>query len=202
MKKIAHSIMALSVALGGCGARDDDNATAEQAYDSTAAVYGEAALFMAASYHLPTGASKRASASASASDPVSEFCATTAASVAAELYSPEGCVTATADGTVVTYVFENCTGPYGIAELNGTLAITFKVEGGVIKMSAVATDLAVNNATIDIEATASYRNPGGGTFELSISTAGTATGPLGRSIERSGNYDVSWDDRGCAYLDG
>src|SRR5690242_19723143 len=46
------------------------------------------------------------------------------ASRANTFFNPAGCVTATASGAVVSYVFNNCSGGLGISSISGDMSVT------------------------------------------------------------------------------
>ena len=109
------------------------------------------------------------------------------------------CVTATATGASVAFVMNDCTGPYGLVHVTGTLTVVYSVGASSYTGTATATDLHVNGATVDISATAVYTP--GTTKTLAVTTAGAGTGALGHTITRNGSYTLSWTTT-CVTLNG
>ncbi len=116
-----------------------------------------------------------------------------------------GCVTATRNLNVVTYVLVDCTGPYGLVKVSGTIAVTYtrQVDGSV-RAVAKGTGLKVNEGTLDLDAIAVYtKNPSTGVETAVVETHGKGTGPKGNTGDRTGNYTITRDvAAGCMSIDG
>lgn len=165
-----------------------DGDLAEDAADSTDVAQTEAALLIASVEDAEAGMTEE------------ELAEAAAASV--EDWNPEECVTSTADGDTVTYVFTDCAGPYGLVHVNGTLVITFTVRLNGVRLEASSTDLTVNGASLSIAAEAEWSEDGTANT-LEVATTGSATGPRGATITREGDYTVGWDEgSSCMSLDG
>ena len=114
---------------------------------------------------------------------------------------PAGCATATTSGATTTITYANCTGPRGLVSVDGTIAITAAIgTGGAITFSATATDFTIGELAFDIDDSAVY-TVANGTKSIAVTTSGTATGPLGGSIVRHGDYTVTYTDT-CGTVDG
>jgi hypothetical protein len=116
---------------------------------------------------------------------------------------PAGCVTSTRAGATVTYVFTNCTGPYGLVKLNGTVVAVYSPKpGGVVQAVVTSTGFKANELTFDLNATvlASETN---GVKKADVTVQAEGTGPRGGTVERQGAYVATYDAAaGCVTLDG
>jgi hypothetical protein len=63
-------------------------------------------------------------------------------------FRPAGCITTTVAGNVATHVFNDCTGPYGLAHFTGTVVSTFARSGGSLTITHEAQDFQINGATV------------------------------------------------------
>lgn len=127
-----------------------------------------------------------------------------AAGVKAKARFKNGCVTATRALNVVTYVMVDCTGPYGLVKVSGTMTVTYtRQSDGSIKAVAKGTGLKVNNGTLDLDAIAVYSKNAAGLETAVVETHGKGTGAKGNTGDRTGNYTVTRDQAaGCMTLDG
>lgn len=116
---------------------------------------------------------------------------------------PAGCLTTTVSGATVTYVFNDCTGPYGLVHVTGTVtAVYSRAGGGAVQAVITGSGVKVNAATVELDATvvASQTN---GVKKADVVTNATGTGPRGNSLARDGAYTVTWDTTAqCITLDG
>jgi len=186
------SILSLTL-LAGCGGAQGgsgtDSASAAEALDANDSTTSESAVLMAST----DGTESSASASAAA---------TTAAGRARGLYQPAGCVTATAVANVVTYTLVDCSGPWGLAHVTGTVVVTYTADAAGIHAAAVTTGLSINGATMNATSNATY-TVNGSAKKLVVQTQGSGVGAFGTSITRNGSYTLSWDDASmCGALDG
>jgi hypothetical protein len=105
---------------------------------------------------------------------------------------PSACATVNASGSNVTITYDDCTGPRGLVHVTGELDLAISLDAsGSISVHATATDLQVNRAIIDIDATGTY-TVSGADRQLVVSSTGSGTGALGNDIEHQGDYTVSW----------
>ena len=113
---------------------------------------------------------------------------------------PPTCSSSTVNGATVTYTYNDCTNARGTSHLTGTMTVVYSVDGAGIHAHATATGFAVNQSTLDIDATTTY-TVGGGVKTMSVNTQSSGTGPLGNSISRTGSYTVTWSSS-CHTMNG
>lgn len=118
-------------------------------------------------------------------------------------WQPSSCATISQQGATVTVTYDDCTGPRGLVHVTGTLTVELSVSAtGVIGAHATATGLQVNQATLDIDADATYA-VSGTSHVLTVSSTGEGTGPRGNAIEHKGDYTITWDTASqCGSIDG
>lgn len=195
MSKLASlSLFALTtLSLIACQNRDgSETGAAELTADSSSASQAEASLLTA---------TVEGAAVANVAPATAESAAAFIAARAPARYSPSGCVTVTQSGLTVTLDFAQCTGPRGLRQVDGTMSIVVSSgTGGAIVFDASATDLQIGNATLDLNATATY-TVNGTTSSLAVTTATIGIGPLGHDIAHTGDYTATWDAN-CVSIDG
>ena len=184
---------AVTLAVTGCGRGASESDDADDAVDTSASTSSESALLSAA------GEDTTAMSSASTNDQLAE-----AASAKLKTRFKNGCVTATRNLNVVTYVMVDCTGPYGLVKVSGTMVVTYtRQPDGSIKADAQGTGLKVNDGTLDLSAVAIYSKNAAGLETAVVETHGTGTGPKGNTGVRVGNYVVTRDQAAaCVTLEG
>lgn len=176
------------LALPACAPVSED-ALAEEAADSVETSEGEAALVVAAT---------------DAVDPAmtAEEAAQAAAGAADRMFRPAGCATAEVQGATVTYTLNDCTGPLGVVSIDGTAQAVMSVEADGIHAAITGSGVAARGATLEMQADALYQVDNG-IKTLSVTTNGSGTGPRGNSVERHGDYTITWNPTTqCATLDG
>jgi hypothetical protein len=163
---------------------------AEAAVDATDVMVGEAGLLAIAVDDADVEGS-------------GEDAAALARSRATTTFTPSACVTATGEGATVIYTLDDCAGPFGLAHVTGSVQVDYSVaDGGGIAIHAVASNLAVSAATVDVDADGVYTKSGA-LRRLLIDSTGLATGPRGVVLAREGRYEVFWDEgAACLDLDG
>jgi hypothetical protein len=177
--------------LAGCGGADpsSDSASVSAAIDSNDQTANESALMLAT-----TNGTDGAGSSGDA--------AVMAGAQAKAFWQPAACVTATQTNNVVSYKLSDCTGPYGLVHVTGTVVVTYTVDAAGVHAAAVATGLQVNGATMNLQSSAVY-SVAGTAKKLVVATDGSGTGALGNAIARKGSYTLTWDDASlCGTLDG
>ena len=177
--------------LAGCGGADPtgDQASVSAALDSSDQTATESALMLATT----NGTDGAGSASQAA---------VMAGAQAKTFWQPAGCVTATQVNNVVTYKLSDCTGPYGLVHVTGSVAVTYTADAAGIHAAAVANGLLVNGATMNLDSSADY-TVNGTAKKLVVATDGSGTGAFGNAITRKGGYTLTWDDASmCGTLDG
>ena len=111
-------------------------------------------------------------------------------------------MTTSQTNNVVTYTLANCTGPYGLVHVTGSVVATYTADSAGIHAAVVTNGLQVNGATMSLDSTADY-TVNGTAKKLVVSTSGSGTGAFGNSITRQGGYTLTWDDASqCGTLDG
>lgn len=190
-----HKVTAISLVapllfvVAGCRIQSAYERWAGQANDSVDVVQGESALLMAATENVDPSMS-------------GEEAAVAAADGASRFWRPSGCLTATVDGRTVTYELDDCSGPYGLLHVTGTVLVTYTVQGEGIGYESSADDLDINGAIVDINGQGVY-NRSGTRHEIVGSINGSGVGPRGHEFSRQGNRTVSWDtETECFALDG
>lgn len=108
-------------------------------------------------------------------------------------FEPAGCIVSTRAANVVTHVFTDCTGPYGLVHFTGTVTSTWtKVEGGA-QVVHVAKGFAIDRATVDHRATVTFTKASGvytKTRKASFSGKTAAGRPISRSADWVTVYDA------------
>lgn len=176
--------------LAACGT--SDLADAEDADESATVTSSESAL--------------TATLSDEVAQPVSASAEDLAASAAARVpgaMTQASCVTATQQGATVTYVLTDCTGPYGLVHVSGTLtAVYSRGMGGAVQVVITGNGIRANAATFDVNATVNATQASG-VKRAQVTSQSTGTGPRGASVDRNGAYTVTWDAAAqCVTLDG
>jgi hypothetical protein len=175
------SLLGSSACMRGDGAGSTD--TAESAVDSSDSVSSEGDLVAA----NVDGASTTG-LTALTSDQV-------ALAIVANIHAkwPNACAQVTANGSVITVVYNDCSGPRGLVHVTGTLDLEISLTtAGAVEIHATGTGVEVNNAVLDIDAEAVY-TISGTTRSLAVTSKGTGTGPRGNTIDHEGNYTLTWD---------
>ncbi|MGZ3419149.1 MAG: hypothetical protein ACXWUG_04985 [Polyangiales bacterium] len=107
-------------------------------------------------------------------------------------FKPAGCIVSTRSGNVVTHVFTNCTGPYGLTSFNGTVTSTWSKIAGGFQVVHVAKGFQINGATVDHTATIAYTKADG-VYTRTRKGSLTGTTAKGRAITHSADYVTTWD---------
>ena len=183
--------VAVSLGLFGCG-RGEEADGAEDGDESAVVTSSESALTTELSDEVAQPMS------ATATD-----LATAASTRVASRVQPPSCLTTTVNGAEVTYVFNNCTGPYGMVNVTGTVkAVYSRAAGGGVQVVLTGTGVKVNDATVDLNSTvkASQAN---GVKKADVVADSSGTGPRGNAFTRNGTYTVTYDTTSeCVTLDG
>jgi len=188
--RILATCLVVVAADGGCRKQETlYDAYAEQAVDSADVSSNEAAILYAGT-------------DSSSAAMTAEEAATAAWTNAGTFWQPAGCITATQDGATVTYVVNDCTGPFGLVHVTGTVVVVYSLAADGLHADATADDLDVNGGSMDLDATGVLSFEGT-TRVLSVSTNGQGTSARGNSFLRHGDYTASWDPgTSCLGLDG
>lgn len=191
MRKTWSMLLVMSLAAVGCG-RGQDADAAEDADESAVVSSVESAL--------TTEVSDEAAQPMSAT---AEALATSSAMRIPNRFKPAGCAVATQMGNTVTYVLTNCTGPYGLVKVSGTLvAVYTRAANGGVNVVITGTGVKANNATVDINSTV-VATQANGVKKADVTVNGNGTGPRGGAITRQGAYVVTFDTTTeCITVDG
>jgi hypothetical protein len=191
MTKTVWTLVMLSLTVVGCG-RGVEADSAEDADESVAVSSAESALTAELSDEV---------AQPMSSTP--EQMAMSAAMRVGTRFKPQGCATQSQMGATVTYTLTNCTGPYGLVKVTGTLtAVYSRASGGGVNVVITGTGVKANNATIDINSTVVATQTNGVKKAVVTINAG-GTGPRGGSLTRSGAYTLTFDTVAeCLTIDG
>ena len=141
-------------------------------------------------------------AAAPAASAASAAVANVVAGAVGNYFSPSGCATATANGSVVTFHLNNCTGPLDLASNTGTFTATFNVVDSTIQVQLAGNNIATNGAVINLatNGTLTFAN---GQRMLQATSNSSGTGPFGNSVAHSGTFTVVWPTgTGCATING
>jgi hypothetical protein len=175
--------------MAGCKLENAYERWASQASDSVDVVQGESALLMAATENVDPAMS-------------GDEAALAAADGATRFWQPSGCLTTTVEESTVTYVLVDCTGPYGLVHVTGTVVVTYTPQGDGLGYVSTADGLDINGAIVDIDGQGVYHRTGT-RHEITGSINGSGVGPRGHEFSRHGNRTVSWDTMSeCLTLEG
>lgn len=129
-----------------------------------------------------------------------EMAARVAAQNTGSAFQPSGCVVAQAMGASVEYTFTNCTGPYGLAAVSGTLRATFSNVTPTARTVALTGMLQANGLTLRPNASAQITYMGS-TRLATVTLMGGGSTPRPSTFTNRGSYMSSWDGT-CLGLSG
>jgi hypothetical protein len=182
------ALATITLAAPACG-MDLDESAASEAADSSEITANEGAL-------VASGADDAATPLTAAD------LAGGATARAAARFQPAGCATVTVSGDTVTTVLDDCTGRFGLLHVTGTLVSVFSDAADGVHVVTTAQDLAVNRATLNVNASAVITEAAG-VRTLVVTTDGSGTGPRGHSFTRNGTYTITRNlSTSCVSLDG
>jgi hypothetical protein len=110
-------------------------------------------------------------------------------------YLPAGCATVTNDTVlqVAVYVFNGCTGPYGLVNVSGTVKVRYATPAlNRLVLDFTANDLHVNKATVDWSAHAEIVAGLRGRRDMTWSAQLSGTTGRGKTLSRRNKRQVSW----------
>jgi len=199
---LAVGALVTGVLVPGCGAKDAlDDAAGAAGAAGDAVVAGASESVESSTYE---GALVVAALAGVALGQTADEAAGANAGAAQETWDPAGCVATVADGARVQYTLTDCRGPYGLVAVDGTFAATLSVTPQQVGVALTSTDLSVNQVRLAVDATGAYvPTLEEETQTLSVTTRSAATGPRGVTVERSGDYTLSYtESTGCIGIDG
>lgn len=107
-------------------------------------------------------------------------------------FKPAGCIVSTRAANVVTHVFTDCTGPYGLRSYNGTVTSTWtKIANGAQVVHATK-GFKINGATVDHTVTIQYTKVAG-VYEKTRKGSLTGTTAKGNAIKHAADYVSKFD---------
>jgi hypothetical protein len=117
-------------------------------------------------------------------------------------FKPAGCIASTREGNKLKHVFNRCTGPWGMAEFNGTITSTYVREAGKLTVTHEATGFTANGASISGSRVVVYTREGSlVTKTRTGSWSGTTA--KGKPISHEASFVTTWDGASrCITRDG
>jgi len=120
---------------------------------------------------------------------------------------PSGCSTRsrdTADPAVVHLGFADCTGPFGLVQIDGTATVTFSAgAGGRLHVVFASVDLTAGGSPITLSATADLSFPSATTREVLWQGSWTHTNLAGALVAHTSDVTIAVDTvSGCRTMDG
>jgi hypothetical protein len=111
-------------------------------------------------------------------------------------FQPAGCLTATVDTSAMTatYVFDACTGPLGLVELDGTVDVTWSQapSGGPLTVDYTAHGFEINRATIDAWQATAVVTASGSARHVVWNATLSGTTARGRTFTRTNDKTIDW----------
>jgi hypothetical protein len=111
-------------------------------------------------------------------------------------FLPAGCFTATLDtgAMTATYVFDHCTGPLGLVELDGTVDVTWTDagSGGPLTVKYASAGFKIDRATIDSWTATAVVTASGSSRHLVWSAQLSGVTGSGRTFTRTNDKTVDW----------
>jgi hypothetical protein len=108
---------------------------------------------------------------------------------------PAGCVTETQDAATKTntYVFANCTGPWGFVKIDGTVTVTWSSTGADnLTLNFAASNFTLNRATITTWKATAVITASGNDRDMQWNGTFSGTTGSGREFNRVNTKDVKW----------
>ncbi len=165
----------------------DGDTLAEVAADAGDAVSGESALVASVSF---AAAEAAANGEADDDEALAEAAANEASLTALCAYG--GRVTATWDGSQVTYSFLACSTHCGMHRATGDVVVDYSLLEDGVGVDIFAEDFRIDGTTSNLDVSAEYRSSGT-VASISVDTDASIQGWFGWEIARSGQYDASFD---------
>ena len=115
---------------------------------------------------------------------------------------PNSCASATANGNVVTFMLDNCSGPLGLVGTTGTITATFNLVSNALQIQLAGTGVHANGATLNLATSGTFTVNASGQKTLDATTQTSGTGPDGNSVTL-GSFTLVWPTgTGCATING
>ncbi len=111
-----------------------------------------------------------------------------------------GCFTTSIDGPAVTYELVDCTGPFGLSGITGTVTTTYRNDGMGVGFDVVAGSLTVGGTAARFTVAAEVSND---VTRASVMSMAEIVGPRGILVGRDGPYAMRYGaSTRCAAIDG
>jgi hypothetical protein len=111
-------------------------------------------------------------------------------------FQPAGCLLVTTDAanSHATYVFNGCTGPLGLVELTGTIAVDWQTSPalGQLTIHYAAQGFKLNRSTVDTWVATAVLTAAGNAREMTWNATLSGTTRRGRTFVRTNQKDLKW----------
>jgi hypothetical protein len=111
-------------------------------------------------------------------------------------FQPAGCLLVTTDAASshASYVFNGCTGPLGLVELTGTIAVDWQTSpaAGQLTIHYAAQGFKLNRSTVDTWVATAVLTAAGNAREMTWNATLTGTTRKGRTFLRTNQKDLKW----------
>jgi len=107
-------------------------------------------------------------------------------------FKPAGCITTTLAGNVATHVFDNCSGPYGLASFTGTVTSTYVRGNGSLTITHEATGFKANGAAVTGKRVVVYTKSGS-LITRHRTGEWTGTTKNGKAFSHAADFTATWD---------
>jgi hypothetical protein len=195
----ATFIFAVAAIVSGCAIKHGDTGTAVEAVNGASDANDTESNVEAMSTSFVGGSSSSGTVALSLNGSAElsgngGIVAQTLGDAAKAFYVPAGCltVTDTPAQSQATYVFADCTGPYGLVHITGTVTVGYSSSAAnQLTLTYAATGLKINNATVDWSASADITANGAARTMVWTGMFSGTTGH-GRAISRTNSKTYNW----------
>jgi hypothetical protein len=107
---------------------------------------------------------------------------------------PAGCMTETDDAahSQNTYVYDDCTGPWGLVHLTGTLVVKYALSGGALTLDFSASNFKINAATLATWTATASITASGSQYTMVWQASLSGTTGSGRDFNRTNDKTITW----------
>ena len=118
-------------------------------------------------------------------------------------FVPDGCANVTAEERTVTYVLDDCTGPFGSTHIKGAITATFMVNPDGLELDLEAKDLLIGAATVNFNRHMRFAQAAGLIALTTLTNESTAQGSQGNVKSSASKGILSWGvGGGCTTYNG
>ncbi len=192
MRKVGWTLAVAAVVLAGCAARNRGSSDTLSAGEDSAATEANIES-LASSFVSGTGTGAGLLTSPGQLNG-SNLTVDSFGDGAKAFYQPTGCLTVTNDTVAqqATYVFNGCTGPYGLVKVTGTVTLGYSSSGpDQLTLDYSATGLQVNGSVVDWSATAGI-TASGNDRDMIWDGQFSGTTAHARAIHRTNHKEFKW----------